>query len=173
MIGLLLGFSGWAFGAARNAWPFEVTDLRNREKLVILVLGDGGTGDAGQYRVGQAMYEVCRQRNCDLALMLGDNIYENGIEVKARDSVDASYREIIDQFDEKFEKPYKSFVDIPGFHFWVTLGNQRLSQERLRCHAHLLRVQLTLAVPYLPLRDSTAAGVDPNLCPSHRHRRET
>ena len=123
MIGLWLGFSGWAFGAARNAWPFEVTDLRNREKLVILVFGDGGTGDAGQYRVGQAMYEVCRQRNCDLALMLGDNIYENGIKVKARDSVDASYREIIDQFDEKFEKPYKSFVDIPGFHFWVTLGN--------------------------------------------------
>jgi hypothetical protein len=55
--------------------------------------------------------------------MLGDNIYENGIEVKSRDSVDGSYREIIDQFDEKFERPYQSFLDIPGFHFWATLGN--------------------------------------------------
>ena len=123
MIGLSLGLAGWAFAAARNAWPFEVTDLRNRQKLVILVFGDGGTGDAGQYRVGQAMYEVCRERRCDFALMLGDNIYEDGIKVKSRDSVDASYREIISQFDEKFEKPYKSFADIPGFHFWVTLGN--------------------------------------------------
>ena len=51
MIGLLLGFSGWAFGEARNAWPFDVTDLRNREKLVILVFGDGG-------------YRRCRSVSC-------------------------------------------------------------------------------------------------------------
>jgi hypothetical protein len=55
--------------------------------------------------------------------MLGDNIYENGIEVKNRDSVDGSYREILSQFDEKFESPYKQFGDLPGFHFWVALGN--------------------------------------------------
>jgi hypothetical protein len=122
MTSFLIGLGGVASAAAQS-WPFEVTDLRDREKLVILVFGDGGTGNAGQYRVGQAMYEVCRQRRCDLALMLGDNLYENGIEVEARDNVDASYREIFEQFDEKFEEPYKSFSDSPGFHFWVALGN--------------------------------------------------
>ena len=123
MAGLFVGFAGWAFAAIQNSWPFDVTDLRDREKLVVLVFGDGGTGEAGQYRVGQAMYEVCRERQCDFALMLGDNIYEDGIEVKSRDNVDASYREIIRQFDDKFEAPYHSFRDLPGFHFWVTLGN--------------------------------------------------
>jgi len=109
--------------AGTAPWPFEVTDLRQREKLVFLVFGDGGTGQAGQYRVGLAMYETCRHRGCDLALMLGDNIYENGIEVTSGTDVQASYREILDQFDRKFEDPYRSFREIVGFHFWVSLGN--------------------------------------------------
>ena len=123
MAALISGITSWAFPAVQNAWPFDVTDLRDSEKLVILVLGDGGTGEAGQYRVGQAMSQVCRERQCDFALMLGDNIYENGIEVKSRDSVDASYREIIGQFEDKFESPYQPFRDLAGFHFWVALGN--------------------------------------------------
>ncbi len=120
--GIFLFASSWARSAQRS-WPFDVTDLSEREKLVVLVLGDSGTGNAGQYRVGQAMYETCRQRGCDLALMLGDNIYENGIEVKSRTNVDASYREILDQFDQKFESPYRAFEGVPGFRFWVVLGN--------------------------------------------------
>lgn len=103
--------------------PYEVTDLSKQERLVILVFGDAGTGNAGQYRVGRAMYEVCRRRGCQLALMLGDNLYENGIQVTMRDSVEGSYREILDQFDEKFEAPYQRFEEFPGFHFWAVLGN--------------------------------------------------
>jgi len=102
---------------------YEVTDLRNEDRLVILVFGDGGTGKAGQYRVGRAMAETCRRRGCQLALMLGDNFYENGVAVQSRDSVAASYQEILDQFDAKFEAPYQRFQELPGFHFWVTLGN--------------------------------------------------
>ena len=121
-VGLFL-FVTIGSGSAQHSWPFDVTDLSDRERLVLLVLGDSGTGNAGQYRVGQAMFETCRQRGCDLALMLGDNIYENGIEVKSRASVDASYREILQQFDQKFEAPYRSFESIPGFQFWIVLGN--------------------------------------------------
>jgi hypothetical protein len=69
------------------------------------------------------MYEICRQRVCDLALMLGDNIYENGIEVTHRSNAEASYQEILRQFDEKFEGAYKQFEQIPGFHMWAILGN--------------------------------------------------
>ena len=114
-----------AMGArgAVQEWPFEVTDLRDRGTLTILVFGDAGTGDAGQHRVGQAMFDVCRARGCDFAVMLGDNIYENGIEVNSRDDEQASFREILAQFDDKFAKPYASFGALTGFHFWGVLGN--------------------------------------------------
>ena len=114
--------------------PFEVTDLRDQDRLVILVFGDAGTGEAGQYRVGRAMYEVCRQRGCQLALMLGDNIYENGIQVTMRNSAEGSYQEILDQFDEKFEAPYQRFENIPGFHFWAVLGNHDYRRNTLATH---------------------------------------
>ena len=104
-------------------WPFEVTDLRDRGTLTILVFGDAGTGHAGQHRVGRAMFDVCRARRCDLAVMLGDNIYENGIEVDSRTDGRASYREILAQFDEKFARPYEPFGTLTGFHFWGVLGN--------------------------------------------------
>ncbi len=108
---------------AGQQWPFETTDLTARDALTMLVFGDGGTGDAGQCRVGHAMASTCVQRGCDLALMVGDNIYENGIEVKQRDDVELSLQEVLHQFDLKFEQPYAAFARLPGFHFWVALGN--------------------------------------------------
>ena len=55
--------------------------------------------------------------------MLGDNIYENGIEVDNRDDEETSFRRIVAQFDEKFEEPYAPFGALAGFHFWAVLGN--------------------------------------------------
>ncbi len=104
-------------------WPFDVTDLSDRQSLTILVLGDGGTGREGQYRVGHAMFDVCEQRRCDFGVMVGDNIYEDGIKVDSRDDGDASLREILEQFDDKFARPYAGFLGLRGFHFWVSLGN--------------------------------------------------
>ena len=112
-----------AVRAQTGSWPFAVTDLRDRDTLTVLVFGDAGTGRAGQYRVGEAMADVCSRSGCDFAVTLGDNIYENGIEVDERDDPDASYREIMTQFDDKFERPYQRFKDFPGFHFWISLGN--------------------------------------------------
>ena len=104
-------------------WPFDVTDLRARETLTILVFGDAGTGEAGQHRLGRSMFDVCLAQGCDFAVILGDNIYENGIEADIRDDEPASFREIVGQFDDKFAKPFESFGSLPGFHFWAVLGN--------------------------------------------------
>jgi hypothetical protein len=120
---IVLLFLSASLGAGLPGWPFEVTDLSDRNELVILVFGDSGTGEAGQYRVGQAMYEVCRQRGCDFALMLGDNIYENGIKVRQRSNSNNSYWEILEQFNQKFEIPYRRFREFKGFHFWAVAGN--------------------------------------------------
>jgi hypothetical protein len=126
MFACLLALASWAgapLDGRSQAWPFEVTDLSARERLVILVFGDGGTGGAGQGRVGHAMAVTCRDRRCDLAIMLGDNLYEDGVEVRIRDDAEASYREIIDQFELKFARPYRGLAELPGFHVWAVAGN--------------------------------------------------
>ena len=71
-----------------------------------IVIGDSGSGSAGQYAVGQAIADVCDGKDefigdmafagCDLVVGLGDNIYESGVT-----SVDDP------QFAEKFEKPFE------------------------------------------------------------------
>lgn len=83
-----------------------------------IVIGDSGSGSAGQYAVGEAIATVCQNKDeffddmafpgCDLVVGLGDNIYESGVT-----SVDDP------QFEEKFEKPFEP-VDLP---FYMVLGN--------------------------------------------------
>lgn len=86
--------------------------------LRFVVIGDSGSGSAGQYAVGEAIAEVCQNKDeffddmaflgCDLVVGLGDNIYESGVT-----SVDDP------QFADKFEKPFEP-VQLP---FYMVLGN--------------------------------------------------
>ena len=66
--------------------------------LNILAVGDTGKANEMQYKVGEAMSRHCRKTNCELALLLGDNIYDEGIS-SPQDP----------QMIEKFEKPYAGF----------------------------------------------------------------
>lgn len=77
--------------------------------LRFVALGDSGKGNEGQRQVAEAMGAVCAARGgCAFALMLGDNIYDTGVD----DINDA-------QWQEKFEVPYAD-LDFP---FYATLGN--------------------------------------------------
>lgn len=73
-----------------------------------LVLGDTGSGGAGQYKVAAAAVQVCAALGCDFAIVNGDNIYDNGVE-SPHDP----------QFEAKFELPYADLA-IP---FYLALGN--------------------------------------------------
>ena len=74
-----------------------------------VALGDSGKGNDGQLKVAQAIFDVCQERGgCEFALMLGDNIYDTGV-----DDIND------DQWQEKFEVPYAA-LDFP---FFSTLGN--------------------------------------------------
>ncbi|MBX9768598.1 MAG: metallophosphoesterase [Bdellovibrionales bacterium] len=84
-------------------------------RKVFLVFGDAGTGSREQYKVGDAMYRVCQTRGCDFALMLGDNIYENGVKTVSDP-----------QFQTKFEQPYSAFG---RFDFWAAPGNHDWHQD--------------------------------------------
>jgi len=87
----------------------EIVDHTKKEKIVIAVTGDTGTGGSHQYKVGQTMYKVCQSRSCDFVLIAGDNIYEKGVK-----------NELDSQFKTKFEDPYAHFG---RFDFWMILGN--------------------------------------------------
>ncbi len=73
-----------------------------------LAVGDTGMGNAEQLKVAAAMAKTCAARGCDFVLLLGDNIYQTGV-----DSADDP------QWRTKFEEPYAA-LQLP---FYATLGN--------------------------------------------------
>ncbi len=73
-----------------------------------VALGDTGEGNDDQYLVADVMQTVCADQGCDFALLLGDNIYNTGVD--ALDDV---------QWQDKFELPYAD-LDLT---FYAVLGN--------------------------------------------------
>jgi len=74
----------------------------------VLAVGDTGKGNEDQFRVGRSMAAECKRVSCSFALLLGDNIYDVGIDSPTDP-----------QMVDKFEKPY---ADMP-VPFYVALGN--------------------------------------------------
>lgn len=74
----------------------------------ICIVGDTGSGNKEQYKVAEHIQLVHKNKPLEAVLILGDNIYEHGV-----DSIDD------EQFMTKFEEPYKS-IDLP---FYLLLGN--------------------------------------------------
>lgn len=129
MVALLSVFTTWQIIASFNSKPskpFPGTtpspnepaptpeptplpdDPSSKNVVKVLAFGDSGTGEAKQFSVGRSMKRVCDKEGCDLAIMLGDNFYANGV-----GHVDDQ------QFIDKFEKPYEHL----NFNFYSSLGN--------------------------------------------------
>ena len=105
-------------GGIKMSWPPH--DSKNTVRL--LVLGDTGTGGAGQYKVAAAMEVVCnlaKKQPFDGILLLGDNFYPVGVA-----STDDP------QWQDKFEKPYGTPC-LSGLPVYPVLGNHdyRLSPQ--------------------------------------------
>lgn len=82
--------------------PVEVTEVR------FIVMGDTGEGNAAQHEVADAIEVTCASLGCDFVVLLGDNIYDAGV-----DSVEDA------QWEAKFEAPYRD-IALP---FYAVLGN--------------------------------------------------
>lgn len=98
-----------------------VADLRaprTPEHVRVLVMGDQGTGTAGQREVAAAMARVCSRDGCDLGVGLGDNFYPAGPH-----DVTSSL------FQERFTNVYGPlkipFAMVPGNHdeSWLNGGD--------------------------------------------------
>jgi len=73
-----------------------------------VVMGDTGEGNPRQKKVADAIVATCARLGCDHVMLLGDNIYDAGVQ----SVLDA-------QWQSKFEVPYED-VDLP---FYPVLGN--------------------------------------------------
>lgn len=113
--------AGVAIPAARDAraqapapavggLPFPLKDGSVR----LLVLGDTGRGDKGQYDTARQMVAVRQKFPFEFAVLLGDNMY--GADAPA-------------DFLAKFETPYKALLDA-GVKFYGSLGNHDNPNQR-------------------------------------------
>lgn len=94
---------------ALNIKPIDTTtDSSESGVIKFIAVGDTGMANDGQYQVANAIKNQCDQAGCDFVLLLGDNIYNSGV-----DSVDDF------KFDSHFELPYEQ-IDLP---FYLVLGN--------------------------------------------------
>lgn len=101
-----LGALGTGAGTASAAGRFPLPS--GSSSLRVLVTGDAGTGEKPQYAVTDAARKLHAAKPFDIALGLGDNIYETG--PKGPDDK---------QFNSKFELP-NAGLDFPWL---MTLGN--------------------------------------------------
>ncbi|MFN3198363.1 MAG: metallophosphoesterase [Bradymonadia bacterium] len=103
--------------------PGQMTSLyahhEGKERLVILNYGDAGDPSNGEYQqmTANLMHAICQAKQCDFALVNGDNIYERGVSSEDDDA-----------FLSHFENIYEKFG---RFDFWSVLGNHdwRLSAQ--------------------------------------------
>ncbi|HLU66021.1 MAG TPA: metallophosphoesterase [Kofleriaceae bacterium] len=86
------------------------------EPVRFVVMGDTGEGNEAQRQVAIRIRDLCAAEGCELVLLLGDNIYDDGVA-----SVDDP------QWLTKFEEPYAD-IDLP---FYAVLGNHDYGGELL------------------------------------------
>ncbi len=104
--------------------PATYPDLREREVVTVLLVGDSGVG-AGFTPVARAAADVCfapgRVAPCDLALFVGDNVYDEGFTAPGGPA-----------WVESFAAPMAPFVERAKqakFRAWIVAGNHDWGHE--------------------------------------------
>lgn len=96
--------------------PPEPTPRPPEAPVRFLAWGDSGHGNDEQRATGRAAARVCEDPGCGFVLMLGDNVYPDGI-LGPDDP----------QLGPKFEEPYAA-LDVP---FYVSLGNHDVAKGKV------------------------------------------
>jgi len=95
--------------------PVAVTsaDYTDRGTIRFLAFGDSGTGNRRQQAVADGMAEVCLRVGCDFGVVLGDIIYDEGIE-------SANDPQLIGKFHDPYDKLGLELWLAPGNHDWYS-----------------------------------------------------
>jgi Calcineurin-like phosphoesterase len=104
-----------AAAAATAPAPSAAVPLGSAQgSFTFAVIGDNGTGDAGQYDTGRQLFAAYQRQAFPLVIMVGDNIYGS---------------ERPQDFVRKFEAPYRPLLDA-GVKFYASLGNHDSREQR-------------------------------------------
>ena len=88
-------------------------------------------GQTGLYTMAAMMRSYCEGQPCDFGVMLGDNIYPNG--VAGLDADDDQAR-----FDEVFVRPFTPMLTVnPDFRIYPALGNMTGAADARALHPRL------------------------------------
>lgn len=124
--GLGLALTGkWVWGQQVNSFSQEdvisqvteitedLTPTSTQPLLRFVSVADAGTGAQGQYAVAEAMTRYHQQKTFDLAVLGGDNIYNDGE---------------IEKISAVFERPYEPLLS-QGVKFHACLGNHDIRTD--------------------------------------------
>jgi hypothetical protein len=67
-----------------------------------VALGDTGLGNGSQRLVAKVMQQVCAERGCDFAVLLGDNLYPSGPESPEDPEMDRVFTDVYDEVPLRF-----------------------------------------------------------------------
>ncbi len=108
-------FSLVLFGLAVSAGAQDLRLPMKNGSIKFAVIGDSGTGNSDQMRVGKQIATFRSKFPFDFAILLGDNLYGS---------------ERSTDYQRKFEIPYKALLD-GGVKFYAALGNHDDPNQRL------------------------------------------
>jgi len=94
-------------------------------------------GESGLPVMGPILTNYCKSTNCDFAVMLGDNIYPDGV-----DGLDAEDDQ--ERFEDVFNTPFAPLLEHdPDFRIYPTLGNHDWRGKRKGAEAQLKFLKTT------------------------------
>jgi len=95
------------FVAAVVGYAQNIQLPMKKDSVKFAIIGDNGTGDKAEYQIADKLQAAHDKYPFTFVVMMGDNLYGG---------------EAPQDFDKKFEKPYKALLDA-GVKFYATLGN--------------------------------------------------
>lgn len=99
--------------------PKMRVETASQQVVRFVAVGDTGKGNDTQKAVAAAMTEVCAEKGCDFALLLGDNLYPDGMTSPDDPRMDAVFTDI--------------YEDVP-LTFHGVLGNHDYGRQHVVVH---------------------------------------
>lgn len=104
---LLLALACTSSTPLDEAAPLELAVAEPR-RVRFAALGDVGKGNATQAQVARALKQVCDRKHCDFVLLLGDNLYPDGM---------------VEPDDPRMDEVFTAIYGDMGLKFVAVMGN--------------------------------------------------